>query len=603
MPTQALNGIMNNPHVLYVEEDPIRQLMGEVSPYGIAMVQADQLSDSAAGSRNLCIIDSGYDMGHPDLPSSNVSGTSNSGTGDWFTDENSHGTHVAGTIAAVANNEGVVGVMPNGNISLHIIKVFNADGWGYSSGLIAALDACEAAGANVVSMSLGGSRKSRSEETGFAASASRGVLSIAAAGNDGNTRHSYPASYSSVVSVAAIDSSMNVASFSQQTNQVELSGPGVGVLSTVPRGMGSEVAVNVGGTDYAADAMDNSFQGTGSGSLVDCGTGETSCAGASGNVCLIQRGNISFADKVLACQNSGGSAAIIYNNEPGALLGTLDVTVTSIPSVGVSDTDGAAMLSQLGQSSSVTVDVGDYASFDGTSMATPHVSAVAALVWSHYLSCSADDIRSALSATAMDLGTAGRDDAYGYGLVQAADAAAYLSGQSCGGGTPVNQAPTASFSFSCSALSCDFDGSGSSDSDGSVVGYSWDFGDGATATGATASHTYAGDGSYSVTLTVMDDDGADGSDNQNVSVSSGGTGGISLSTNGFKVRGKQNVDLSWSGANSSNVDIYRDGVVIATTANDGAYTDNIGAKGGAVYVYQVCEAGTSTCSSTSTVVF
>ena len=63
------------------------------------------------------------------------------------------------------------------------------------------------------------------------------------------------------------------------------------------------------------------------------------------------------------------------------------------------------------------------------------------------------------------------------------------------------------------------------------------------------------------------------------------------------------VDLSWSGAAGSNVDVYRNGSVVATTANDGAYTDSTGNKGGAVYDYEVCEAGTSTCSGTVTVVF
>ena len=64
-----------------------------------------------------------------------------------------------------------------------------------------------------------------------------------------------------------------------------------------------------------------------------------------------------------------------------------------------------------------------------------------------------------------------------------------------------------------------------------------------------------------------------------------------------------NVDLTWSGASSANVVIRRDGAVIATTTNDGFYTDVIGARGGATYVYEVCEAGTSTCSNTSTVTF
>jgi M6 family metalloprotease-like protein len=80
-------------------------------------------------------------------------------------------------------------------------------------------------------------------------------------------------------------------------------------------------------------------------------------------------------------------------------------------------------------------------------------------------------------------------------------------------------------------------------------------------------------------------------------------GSISLSAVGFKVKGKHNVDLTWSGSAATNVDIYRDSNLIATTTNDGTYTDNIGAKGGATYQYEVCDAGTSNCSITVTVVF
>ena len=167
----------------------------------------------------------------------------------------------------------------------------------------------------------------------------------------------------------------------------------------------------------------------------------------------------------------------------------------------------------------------------------------------------------------------------------------------------VNNPPTASFTFTCTDLSCDFDGSGSSDSDGTIVSYAWDFGDGNTGTGATASNTYAAGGTYLVTLTVTDDDAATGTDEQSVTVTEPPTGGISLSATGYKVRGLQKADLTWSDAAGTNVDVYRDGSAITTTANDGFYTDNINNRGGGSYTYQVCEAGTSTCSNTATVTF
>lgn len=74
-------------------------------------------------------------------------------------------------------------------------------------------------------------------------------------------------------------------------------------------------------------------------------------------------------------------------------------------------------------------------------------------------------------------------------------------------------------------------------------------------------------------------------------------GGFSLSATGYKVKGVQTADLSWSGASGANVDVFRDNVRIITTSNDGAYTDNIGAKGSGSYTYKVCNAGTTTCSN------
>ncbi|MDX1444219.1 MAG: S8 family serine peptidase, partial [Gammaproteobacteria bacterium] len=192
---------------------------------------------------------------------------------------------------------------------------------------------------------------------------------------------------------------------------------------------------SVSGVTYGGLAMEGSPAGDVTGTLVDCGLGESACAGAAGNVCLIQRGNISFADKVLNCEAGGGVGAVIYNNEAGALSGTLGETVTSIPSIGVSDTDGATLLGEVGNSANVFIGTGNYAYFNGTSMATPHVSGIAGLVWNHFSNCSAADIRGALNATAIDLGDAGRDNAFGYGLVQARAAYDYLATNGCGGGT------------------------------------------------------------------------------------------------------------------------------------------------------------------------
>lgn len=174
----------------------------------------------------------------------------------------------------------------------------------------------------------------------------------------------------------------------------------------------------------------------------------------------------------------------------------------------------------------------------------------------------------------------------------------YTVGTSSGG----NTAPTASFTYTCTELVCAFT-DGSSDSDGSISSRSWTFGDGGSSTATNPSHTYAAGGTYSVSLTVTDDGGATSSTSQSVSVSSSPSGSIVLSATGYKVKGSQRADLTWSGATSTSVDVYRDGAVVATTPNDGAHTDNINRNGGGSYVYRLCEAGTTVCSNSVTVTF
>ena len=79
--------------------------------------------------------------------------------------------------------------------------------------------------------------------------------------------------------------------------------------------------------------------------------------------------------------------------------------------------------------------------------------------------------------------------------------------------------------------------------------------------------------------------------------------GITLDVRLYKVKGNRNADLTWDGANSANVDVYRNGTKVATTPDDGLYTDPIGGKGGGTFTYKVCEAGTTTCSPNEAVSF
>jgi subtilisin family serine protease len=448
LPKKMLDTLRKHGAIAEISEDAIRvpyalepagagakspYLPGQTIPYGITMVQANKLPDTNTANRTVCIIDSGYDLAHEDLHDNNVDGEYDSGTGWWYTDENHHGTHVAGTIAAINNSGiGVVGVNPNKHLHLHIVKVFGADGWAYSSTLAHAAKLCQAAGANVISMSLGGGTPNPVEQKTFQKLYNEGILSIAAAGNGGNTAVSYPAGYKSVVSVAAVDSNKQWASFSQYNSDVELSGPGVGVLSTVPMGTGSVSTLTVGTSTYAPGGMDGSPKATAAAPLADFGLGDAVNTAVAGKVCLIARGSIPFSTKVTNCQASGGVGAVVYNNVPGGFAGTLGGAETTIPSVTASDTEGAQMLTQLGQTATVGVTASNYAYFDGTSMATPHVSGVAALVWSYFPDCTNAQIRTSLEKSALDIGDPGRDDKTGYGLVQAKAAYDRITKKGCG---------------------------------------------------------------------------------------------------------------------------------------------------------------------------
>jgi subtilisin family serine protease len=206
----------------------------------------------------------------------------------------------------------------------------------------------------------------------------------------------------------------------------------VGVYSTVPTGTGREPTLTIGRSGYASVPMEGTPAGTANAPLANFGQGTAVDAAMAGKVCLIQRGTVSFAEKVVNCQASGGVGAIVYNNVDGELNGTLGTTVTNIPSVGVTAADGADMLGQLGQTANLSIAATDYGYNNGTSMATPHVSAVAALAWSHHPQCTAQQIRATLTKSAKDLGAKGRDDKTGYGLVQAKAAIDRIASLGCG---------------------------------------------------------------------------------------------------------------------------------------------------------------------------
>lgn len=168
-----------------------------------------------------------------------------------------------------------------------------------------------------------------------------------------------------------------------------------------------------------------------------------------------------------------------------------------------------------------------------------------------------------------------------------------------------NVPPTADFIYQTNGLSVQFTDT-STDSDGTIVSWSWTFGDGNSSVTQHPYHTYSEDGTYTVSLTVTDNDGATDTASKSVTVSAEDPepGDITLTANGYKVRGRWHADLYWTPSGTSGmVDVYRNGSIVASSQNNGSYTDATDFRGGGSLTYMVCEAGTNTCSNEVTVNF
>lgn len=198
------------------------------------------------------VLDTGVNYHHEDLKPILWSGKLNGRTmrgidaiqkDDVADDQNGHGSHVSGTIAAKSRNGvGIAGVAPNARV--FPMKFLDADGAGSLSNAIEALDmAYSIEGIRVINHSWGGSGKSRALEESFEMARSRGILMVVAAGNDGannDRKNSYPANIGldNVISVAAIDRSERLADFSNYgKSKVHLGAPGVSILSSVLGGL------------------------------------------------------------------------------------------------------------------------------------------------------------------------------------------------------------------------------------------------------------------------------------------------------------------------------------------------------------------------------
>ncbi|MDD5371513.1 MAG: S8 family serine peptidase [Anaerolineaceae bacterium] len=296
--------IWNNYHVPSYHSVPYLSEPSFVQQWNMLSIQADIVWNKHYGgdaNTPVAILDTGIDLSHPDLAQNLQQGFDFIKNDNLPNDENGHGTHVAGIVAAAVNGIGILGVAPFAGIDP--VRVMDKDGNGTAS-TVAAGVAWAAEHARIINLSLGGPENSSVLENAVRdAITKHDCLIIAASGNLGSSAPVYPAAYPGVIGVGAIERYGSLAKFSSYGSSVDVVAPGVGIYSAYLEG--------------------------------------------------------------------------------------------------------------------------GYATLSGTSMAAAHVSGLAALIWENHPEYTSVQVANVIEATSLDLGAPGRDDLFGYGLIQADKAMSY----------------------------------------------------------------------------------------------------------------------------------------------------------------------------------
>lgn len=544
IPESALNGLRRSPRVAYIEPDLIMSTTAQTVPTGIRRIEAD-LNATAnidgiddAIDVDVAIIDTGIDIDHPDLRVHDgrrfwTTGFGpiiiDSGEDDNYDDDHGHGSHVGGTVGAIDNGSGVVGVAPG--VRLWAVKVLDSGGSGYLSDIIKGIDwvTARAGQIEVANMSLGGQGASSAYRTAIQNSVNAGIVYTVAAGNSGanvygdgtfgNSDDYIPAAYPEVATISALadtdgqpgglgsstsyGNDDSFASFSNYSHQVvgsnpvsspglaiDLILPGVSIYSTYQNGqyatasgtsMAAPHAAGLAALYIAQNGRANDAAGVYAirQALIDAGMAQNGPNGLStlddpdGNEEPLGWAGPSGPQAPVA--NAGGDQTIEDSNGDGSEMVTLDGS-------GSFDPDGTIVLYEW--------DVDG----DGTTDHTGVSVDVTFTVGTHNVTLKVTD-------------DSGAGDSDGAVITITAPQPNQPPIADAGGDQTVTD------NDDNGSEDVTLDGSNSSDPDGTITSYEWDIdNDGTTdLTGAVVTPSFSV-GAHTVTLTVTDNESAQSSD-------------------------------------------------------------------------------------------
>lgn len=255
-PDTKLRGIPGAPNIVEDTKITVHQAMGNkitsrrssnisgshTIPWGIDQVGAPEVWNKSVGQNiRIGVIDTGIDYNHPDLRNSISRGINLLNRSMLPYDDNGHGTHIAGTIAAAGRHSGIIGVAPRAIV--HPVKAFDHAGSAYVSDIIAGIDWCVHNDLDIINMSFGMKSYNRSLEQAVMNAYYRGKVIVASSGNDGKKKTvDYPARFPQVVSVGATTRLGKIAPFSNRGKQIDIYAPGERVYSSWLNGKYNELS-------------------------------------------------------------------------------------------------------------------------------------------------------------------------------------------------------------------------------------------------------------------------------------------------------------------------------------------------------------------------